>query len=113
MVSAVSPGWISVTPKLTVIDLPSILGCGTAQGDANLVGPAAGGGVVAVGQEHNELLTAVAGHEIARTAGALEQRGEALDRFVARLVAEVSLTVLKRSRSHIRASRGPAAAGGR
>ena len=45
-----------------------------AQGLADLLGAAGGGGVVAVGAEHDELLAAVAGHQVAGPAGALQQR---------------------------------------
>ena len=58
-----------------------------SQFPANFFGAAGGGGVVAVGAEHDELFTAVAGHHVARAALAFQQSGERGEDFVSGLMS--------------------------
>ena len=81
---------------LTVTVRPPIFGCEIwLSALQTCFGPASGRGVVAIGAEHDELLAAVAGHQIARPAGTLQQRGQALDHVVARLMAVVVVDQLE------------------
>ena len=83
-----SPGWVSVTPKLAVTGRPPSAGCGSAaKARRTCFGPLECRGQIAVGAEHHEFLAAVAGHEVARSAGALQHLGEAANHFIAGRVA--------------------------
>ena len=58
-----------------------------AQSAADLIRPASGRSVIAVGTQHDELLAAVSGHQVARPAGVLQQIRQALDYVVAGLMS--------------------------
>ena len=96
----VSPGWISVTPKLAEAELPSSAAWRCSL-EAERVSWARRAAVVivAVGAQHHEFFAAVAGYQVARAAGVLQQPGEALDHLVASLVAVGVVDFLKRSMS--------------
>ena len=87
-VSAESPAWNSVTPKLAVTDSPPRLGRGVfSKADSNRLGPLSGRRVVAVGGHEQELFSAVAGDQSSFATVRVQDRCETDQCFVSRRMA--------------------------
>ena len=87
IVSAVSPGWISVTPKLTVIALPFIIGCGICARAMRTC--SARRQAVVLSQSAMSMTNSSPPYRATRSPGwhaPFKQGRQALDRLVARLV---------------------------